>query len=574
MIGTILRQRYKIIQKLGEGGFGKTYLAEDLDIPTNPKPKCVVKVLDPHPNNQNIPEEDILRLFNQEAETLYKLGQSHDQIPKLYAYFEDRKELHIVQEFIDGNDLSQEIISGQPWSETEVIKFLEEILEVLAFVHQNNVIHRDIKPSNILRRTSDNKLVLIDFGLVKTSTISGNFTPSIPIGSRGYAPPEQGRGRPQLSSDIYALGIIAIQALTGIDNPLKLEEDANGEIIWQEHTQVSNKLAEVLTKMVRYDFKQRYQNADEALQDLKQNILIVSSSCNILKPIKIKDKYGYINKIGQITILPQFDEANNFCEDLARVKINNKYGYINKIGQLVIPPQFDDACNFYENLSKVKINYKYGYIDRTGQLVIPPQFDYAEEFSENLAVVDVNLHCGYIDRTGQLVIPPQFDDARNFNEGLAPIEIDRKFGYLGKSGQIVIPAQFDNASNFYEDIAWIAINGKYGFINKLGQNITDICFDYVGKFSEGMAYVKIKKHYGYINKFGENTIPIIFNHAEDFAEGLAAIQKGNKWGYINKSGQIVIDCKFDRCYNFSDGMALVEIDNKKRYIDKYRKFIF
>jgi serine/threonine-protein kinase len=576
MIGTVLRRRYIIKEELGKGGFGKTYLAEyPFDLPVTPKYKCVIKELIRQPTKDLDTEER----FKKEAAVLFKLGQEHPQVPQMYDFFEENRSFFLVQEFIDGQELSHEITSGNKWSEQEVIHLLQEVLEVLSFVHENNVIHRDIKPSNLMRRYSDNKIVLIDFGIVKEiktleANREGKESSTIPIGTRGYMPSEQFNGHPKLCSDIYALGITAIQALTGM-LPHEQRRDSNTlEVIWQEHTQVSNKLTEILTKMVRYNFKQRYQNADEVLQDLKQNILIVSSSCNILKPIKIKDKYGYINKIGQITILPQFDEANNFREDLARVKINNKYGYINKIGQLVIPPQFDDACNFYENLSKVKINNMYGYIDRTGQLVIPPQFNDAEEFSENLAVVGVNLHYGYIDRTGQLVIPPQFDYAGNFNEGLAPIEIDRKFGYLGKSGQIVIPAQFDYASNFYEDIAWIEINGKYGFINKLGQNITDICFDYVGKFSEDMAYVNIKKHYGYITRFGENTIPIILNRAEDFAEGLAAIQKGNKWGYINKSGQIVIDCKFDRCYNFSDGMALVEIDNKKRYIDKYGKFIF
>jgi len=170
MIGRKLRQRYQIIKKLGAGGFWETYLAEDLDIPVTPKPKCVVKWLKPKviaPDIPQIPLEDIVRLFEKEAETLYKLGQNHDRIPKLYAYFEQNRRLYLVQEFIDGHDLSQEITSGKQWSETEVIKFLEEILEVLAFVHQNNVIHRDIKPSNIMRRRCDGKLILIDFGLVK-----------------------------------------------------------------------------------------------------------------------------------------------------------------------------------------------------------------------------------------------------------------------------------------------------------------------------------------------------------------------------------------------------------------------
>jgi serine/threonine-protein kinase len=218
--------------------------------------------------------EDILRLFEKEGKTLYELGQNHDQIPKLYAYFEENRKLYLVQEFIDGQDLSQEITSGKQWSETEVIKFLEETLEVLAFVHQNNVIHRDIKPSNIMRRKCDGKLILIDFRLVKLVNASGAVSSTIPIGTHGYVPIEQARGQPRFSSDIYAVGMTAIQALTGIDNPSKLPEDNNGEVVWRDRIQVSDWLAEILNKVVRYDFRQRYQSVVEVLQTLNQVIAL------------------------------------------------------------------------------------------------------------------------------------------------------------------------------------------------------------------------------------------------------------------------------------------------------------
>ena len=275
MIGQILRQRYKIINKLGAGGIGETYFAEDLDMPVTPKPKCVVKRLHPRAI-----DPDIQRLFQKEAEILYKLGQNHDQIPKLFAYFEDNGEFYLVQELIDGNDLSQEIYSGKQWSEAEVIKFLQEMLEVLAFVHQNNVIHRDIKPSNIMRRGRDGKLILIDFGIVKeVSTLvvnaQGQTVNTISIGTPGYQPSEQAQGKPRLSSDIYALGKVAIQALTGIAFAMDLPEDNDGEVIWRDRVQVSDTLAEILTKMVRYDFRQRYQTAAEALQALNLAVVLL-----------------------------------------------------------------------------------------------------------------------------------------------------------------------------------------------------------------------------------------------------------------------------------------------------------
>ena len=271
MIGTIIDQRYHIIQNLGKGGFGTTFLAEDTKRPGNPF--CVVKQFTPastDPATLTI----LKRLFDQEAAMLETLGK-HDQIPQLLAHIEEYQEFYIVQEYIKGNDLSDELTSGQKMSEADVIQLLIEILEVLEFVHKYKVIHRDIKPDNIRRRHLDNKIFLIDFGAVKevrTQLVNkqGQITSAVIIGTDGYMPLEQQRGKPQLSSDIYAVGIIAIQAITGL-LPDKLEEDVKtGEIIWRKYANVSPKLATVLDKMVSYDFRNRYPTAKEALQAVKK----------------------------------------------------------------------------------------------------------------------------------------------------------------------------------------------------------------------------------------------------------------------------------------------------------------
>ncbi len=298
MIGQILRQRYKIIKQLGAGGFGETYLAEDLDIPTNPKPKCVVKRLQPQAMNP-----EIIRLFQQEGATLYKLGQNHTQIPKLFAYFQENQEFYLIQEYIDGHDLSQEISSGKRWSESAVMAFLQEILELLMYVHQNNVIHRDIKPENIMRRSSDRKLILIDFGIVKelSSLVvnpSGKTSSTVRIGTPGYMPSEQASGKPKLSSDIYAVGMTAIFALTGIE-PQQLPE-SNGEVIWQNKASVSNKLGEVLTKMVCYDYRQRFVNADDALKGLVNGVVKTGATVPIsIVPNPSTNKLQIANKSWQ-----------------------------------------------------------------------------------------------------------------------------------------------------------------------------------------------------------------------------------------------------------------------------------
>ncbi|MEO1378148.1 MAG: bifunctional serine/threonine-protein kinase/formylglycine-generating enzyme family protein, partial [Cyanobacteria bacterium J06635_10] len=264
-----LRNRYKIIKKIGTGGFGETYLAEDLGIPVDLKPKCVVKRL----KTKNLKDEElkwVKQAFRKEAATLYKLGNIHPQIPNLLEYFQERNQFYLVQEFIDGVDLTETIPLGQNISEDEVIQLLQEILEVLEVVHQQNIIHRDINPKNIMRRRIDGKIVLIDFGAVKQvvcrNIAQPNFTAV--VGTPGFIPFEQCNGKPKLASDIYAVGMLAIQALTGIQ-PDKLDFNRDGEIIWLDKVNISDDFAEVLTKMVHPRVSQRYQNAAEALKAIE-----------------------------------------------------------------------------------------------------------------------------------------------------------------------------------------------------------------------------------------------------------------------------------------------------------------
>jgi serine/threonine protein kinase/O-acetyl-ADP-ribose deacetylase (regulator of RNase III) len=271
MIGKRIGGRYQIIRELGGGGFGKTFVAQDQHLPGTPA--CVVKQLKPQTAGSSTLEA-ARRLFNREAKFLYQLG-THERIPQLFAHFEEDQEFYLVQELIEGHELKQELPPYQsPLTEVQVITLLQEILEVLGFVHQHNVIHRDLKPSNLLRRHSDHKLVLIDFGAVKqvsTKTVHSSHHTSftIAIGSPGYMPSEQLAGKPRFCSDIYAVGMIGIQALTGT-NPSSLPEDPNtGEIIWREGMQVSQTFAGILDKMICYDFRDRYQSVAEILENLE-----------------------------------------------------------------------------------------------------------------------------------------------------------------------------------------------------------------------------------------------------------------------------------------------------------------
>ncbi|HEY9831662.1 MAG TPA: serine/threonine-protein kinase, partial [Stenomitos sp.] len=280
MLGKTLSGRYQIVQHLGGGGFGQTYLAEDLQLPSNPL--CVVKQLKPR-STDPLTLQTAKRFFDREAEVLYKLG-NHDQIPRLLAHFEQEQEFYLVQEFIQGHDLKQELPLGRRLSEAQVIVLCQDILKMLEFVHQQHVIHRDIKPANIIRRRQDGKLVLIDFGAVKEVTTqglnpSGNTSFTVAIGSPGYMPNEQLAGKPQFCSDIYAVGVLGIQTLTGLSSSQLPQDPKTSEILWRDQwqhniplaqVQTSMELADVLDKMVRYDYRQRYQTATEALQAFEQ----------------------------------------------------------------------------------------------------------------------------------------------------------------------------------------------------------------------------------------------------------------------------------------------------------------
>ncbi|MBW4685077.1 MAG: tetratricopeptide repeat protein [Komarekiella atlantica HA4396-MV6] len=261
----LLNGRYRILTVLNTEEVTQTYLVEDTSLPNS---KFVLKQLRPPSNNPQTLK--ILRhLFVSKATTLQQLGQEHNQIQKLIDYFEEKEEFYIVQEYIPGNPLTEEVLQGKPLREDQVISLLLEILEILVFVHVRGVIHRNIKPANIIRRQSDSKLVLVDFGVVKEVILTS-------VGNSEYLPNEQSQGNPKYNSDIYALGIVAIAAIMGLqaNDISRLKNQKNqltGEIIWRNKTtEISRKLTNILNKMVRLNYRKRYQYATEVLENLKE----------------------------------------------------------------------------------------------------------------------------------------------------------------------------------------------------------------------------------------------------------------------------------------------------------------
>ncbi|MEM9213497.1 MAG: serine/threonine-protein kinase [Cyanobacteria bacterium P01_F01_bin.150] len=263
---------YKIIQELGAGGFGHTFLAQDLHLPG--QPTCVIKQLKPHVESAQALQV-ARRLFDTEAKVLYALG-THPQIPQLLAHFEDKNEFYLAQELIEGHSLSEEFTTTKRWTDSQVVTFLGDVLGTLSVVHQQRVIHRDLKPSNLMRRRRDQRIVLIDFGAVKqasTQLINSetSISHTISIGTQGYMPNEQIVGMPQFSSDLYAVGVMGIQLLTRRHPRMLTPDPTTGELNWHDYAeQVRPELVAFLDKMVRYDFRSRYAIAADAFNALKK----------------------------------------------------------------------------------------------------------------------------------------------------------------------------------------------------------------------------------------------------------------------------------------------------------------
>ncbi|WP_272128344.1 serine/threonine-protein kinase [Spirulina sp. CS-785/01] len=261
-----LGQRYRLQELLGMGGFGRTFLAEDLYKPS--KPYCVVKQFYPQETHSG---EKAAYLFQQEAVRLEELGK-HPQIPELYAHFEQEGQQYIVQEWIDGQDLGEELAKQGPFSERKIEQLLREILPLLQYIHGGNVIHRDIKPENIIRRKSDGRLFLVDFGAAKYATESVLGKTGTSIGSLGYTAPEQTLGKASFASDLYSLGVTCLHLLTQV-SPLELYDVHEAAWQWKAHLKfpLREQWVQLLEGMLVKATRSRFQSAQAILQQLDTN---------------------------------------------------------------------------------------------------------------------------------------------------------------------------------------------------------------------------------------------------------------------------------------------------------------
>ena len=286
MSNQILHLHYQIVKVLGLGRSGITYLAQDID--RIESPLYVVKEIQSVNNSESSPAL-IRAMFEAQGSIAYRVGQ-HPQVPPVVAKFEEDGHRYLVREYIDGELLSQELIPGAIWSQTQVFDFLMDLIGILCFVHGFNYIHQDINPHNIIRRYDDGRFNLIGFSAVKdlgSSDLSPLINYSVNSNNSSYIPYEQEHNLPQFNSDIYAVGAIAIQALTG-NFPLNRDADSY-EFQWQDDLKIDARLLKIIERMVRPDYRNRYQSGFEALADLQSFALaqLPVSKTNQFKPYLI-----------------------------------------------------------------------------------------------------------------------------------------------------------------------------------------------------------------------------------------------------------------------------------------------
>ena len=295
----LLAERYRPLKIIGEGGFGRTFKAVDELKPS--KPLCAIKQFFPTAKDSKSLEK-ATELFEQEAVRLETLGK-HPQIPELFTYLIQEDCQYLVQEYIDGKNLTEELATEGIFNEYKIRKLLDEILHILKFIHEHQVIHRDIKPDNIIRLTNSdgdkiqkNSLVLVDFGAAKfTSQTTLKKTGTV-IGSAAYIAPEQLRGKAVFASDIYSLAITCIYLLTGVE-PFDLFDSGEDQWVWQDYLKnsVSLQLTKIIDKMLQTATKKRYQTAAEVLNDLNAPVELTT----------VKDRVGkwFISGVAGATFL-------------------------------------------------------------------------------------------------------------------------------------------------------------------------------------------------------------------------------------------------------------------------------
>jgi serine/threonine protein kinase len=630
---TILQNgKYKIVKKIGQGGFGIAYRAYHQGLQTEvcikeffysdlcerAKNSTNVTIISTSPDKIQL-VDSLQKKFTKEAQRLARF--QHPNIVQVMDTFDENNTAYFVMEFLDGGSLEDMIKRDGAMSEQKAKALILPIIDAMDAVHKKDLLHLDIKPANIMLRKNQTT-VLIDFGISKYLEIINGNTTTAPIGiSKGFAPLEQYGGSISdfsKATDIYSLCATIYNMVTGKTPPEPLQMLTNG---FKSPRDIKPKLTAdfnaIIVKGLATKAVDRYQSMSQLMkvinpikptdttiiseankQHKKNNNLklqkynnIYSFSSDGLAEVECKGKWGFIDSNGNEVVKCKYEVVSNFSEGMAAVSFDGKWwGYIDKQGNEVIPFMYSIADDFHEGLASVGLgnpfemklpkDHEYGYLNKKGELSIKVKGG-GEIFSDGLAKIGFIFNCEYIDKTGNIIIPRKYYRSGDFSEGKTYICKKKgiivkkeKYGFMDKKGNEIISCIYDDALDFSEGFAPVKKDGKYGFINHIGIEVIPFEFDFAKPFSEDLASIEINGKYGFIDKKGINTIPCEYDYVEDFHEGLASVWLNEKCGVINKNGQIVIPFKYNYISKFYGNRAVVEINSYYSIIDNTGKVIF
>jgi hypothetical protein len=308
------------------------------------------------------------------------------------------------------------------------------------------------------------------------------------------------------------------------------------------------------------------------------------SSTQLLLPVEINGKWGYIDARGELAIDAQFDSVGSFEEGRAAVEVDYDYGFIDSSGSIVVPPQYEEVGDFSEGLAEICLDGRWGFIDAQGELRLEPQYGMVTPFKESLAAVSVGLGSGhyFINSEGGQVIDGKFDALHPFREGKASASLNGNWGYIDKTGAWFIRPCFEHADAFSEGRASFGVfhNGHriWNYVSADKEYIfatIEDCPMAADPFSEGLAFVRRQHDYkhGFLDSSGELVLPAKYEASSGsyFKDGLAPVRVGQKYGVIDRRGEFVVAPKFAQLFYKGEGI-FAEVGGA--YINKGGNYIW
>ena len=613
--GTLLMGgRYRIEKVLGQGGFGITYLAEQVSLGR----KVVVKEFfmkehcnrdsdTSHVSAPSLGSRELVERFRQkfvkEARSIATFSNAH--IISIIDIFEENGTAYYVMEYLSGDSLSAKVARQGKLNERDAVRFTRHIADALSEVHSHNLLHLDVKPANIMFN-GKGEAVLIDFGISKHYDEGGQQTSSALVGiSEGYAPLEQYEAGAldcfTPGTDIYALGATLYFMLTG-ERPPKASDVMNDGLP-ELPANISSPVRRAVEAAMQPRRKNRPQSIGEFLEIVESGEVKDESG-------KMKDERGEMKDNSDgiddcppalrgtsaaegVNDSPATDDGETVvgnpsgsCHpersepsvDARRGQSQGSYKHANRE---ILPPsgrQNDNGGEMKDERKGLGGTSKKKWAIIIAVLVIGAAAALfgtmsgggsSNDYEGKLVPIldNSNDKWGYADTLGNIVVEPQYDYAYSFSEGLASVN-NGNYGFIDKTGKQVIPCIYEDASDFSDGLARVDKDGKYGFIDKTGKVVVEPQYNWIDHFYEGLAQVDKDGKYGFIDKTGKVVVEPQYDYMHSFKDGLAMVEKNGKYGFIDKTGRVVIGLQYDYAGSFSEGLAAVHKDGKCGFIDK------